>query len=65
MEGMGLNPDDVDDPSEMNVGPHYKLLALFIVLALLKPLLTLTLFYFGYLEHEEFKSIAHDWLWEL
>ena len=34
-------------PSEMKVGPHYKLLALFIVLALLKPLLTLTLVYFG------------------
>ena len=47
MEGMGLNPDDVDDPSEMNVGPHYKLLTMFIVLALLKPLLTLTLVYFG------------------
>ena len=44
---MGLNPDDVDDPSEMNVGPHYKLLTMFIVLALLKPLLTLTLVYFG------------------
>ena len=38
---------------------------LFILLALLQPLLTLTLFYFGCLEHEEFKSIGHDWLWEL
>ena len=53
----------------MKVGPHYKLLTLFILLALLKPLLILTpfytLFYFGCLEREEFKSIAHDWLCEL
>ena len=32
-------------PSEMKVGPHFKLLTLFILLALLKTLLTLTLFY--------------------
>ena len=56
-------------PSEMKVGPHYKLLTLFILLALLKPLLILTpfytLFYFGCLKREELKSIAHDWFWEL